>query len=51
MARDLSVDGDVEEDQEDEGNDAVDKQVEVDEIYLDVERVQSQRCWCNLLNL
>ena len=33
---DLSVDEDVEEDQEDEGYDTVDKQVKVNEINLDV---------------
>jgi hypothetical protein len=48
---DLSVDGDIEKNQEDEGEDAVDKKVEVNEINLDVERVKSQRCWGNLLNL
>ena len=32
----LSVDENVEENQEDEGNDAVDKQVEVNEINLDI---------------
>ena len=33
---DLSVDKDVEEDQEDEGYDTVDKQVKVNKINLDV---------------
>ena len=32
----LSVDEDVEENQEDEGNDTVDKQVKVNEVNLDV---------------
>ena len=47
----LSIDGDLEDNQEDKRNDAVDKKVEVNEINLDVERVQSQRCWCYLINL
>jgi hypothetical protein len=48
---DLSVDGDVEDNQKDEGDDTMDKKVEVNEINLDVERVKSQRCRGDLLNL
>ena len=48
---DLSIDEDVEENQEDKRNDTVDKQVEVNKINLEVERVKSQRGWGNLLNL
>ena len=29
----------------------MDKKVEVNEIYLDVDRIKSQRCWGYLLNL
>ena len=51
ISSDLSVDGDVEDNQEDEGDNAVDEKVKVNEIDLDVERVKSQRCWGYLLNL
>ena len=47
----LTINRDIEVDEEYKRKDTVDKEVEVDEIDLDVERVQSQRCRNNLLNL
>ena len=44
---DLSVDGDIEEDEEDEGDDPVDEEVWVDQVNLDVKRVQAQGGWGN----
>ena len=38
----LSVDGDIEEDEEDEGDDSMDEEVWVDQVDLDVEGVQAQ---------
>ena len=39
----LSVDLDSQGDKDDEGDDAVDKKVEVDEIILDIERLKTKR--------
>ena len=47
----LSIDGHVEDDQENEWEDAMDEEIEVDEIYFDIKVVESEGCWCNLLNL
>ena len=51
MATNLFVDGDIEEYEEDERDDTVDKKVEIDEVNFDVERIKSQRGRCNLFNL
>ena len=40
----LSVDVDVETDQKNEGDDSVNHQIEINEVYLDVERVCPQMC-------
>ena len=47
----LSINRDIEVDEEYKRKDTMDEEVEVDEINFDVERVQSQRCWNYLLNL
>ena len=41
----LPVDVDVDADEKDEGDDTVNHQVKIYEIYLDVERVRPQMCW------
>ena len=46
----LSVNADIENYEEDEGDDAVGDEVQV-EIYFDVERVQSKSSWSYFLNL
>ena len=51
LATDLSVDGDIEEYEEDERDDTVDEKVKIDEVNFDVKRVKSQRGRCNLFNL
>ena len=43
----LSVNGDVKKDEEDEGEDAMDEEVEVDEIQLDIEGIDSKRSRSN----
>ena len=43
----LSVNGDVEKDEENEGEDTVDEEVEVDEIQLDIEGIDSKRSRSN----
>ena len=50
-ATNLSVDADVEEDKEDEGDDAVDEEVEIDQVNLDIEGVKSEGGWPNIFNL
>ena len=47
----LTINGDIEVDEEYKRKDTMDEEVEVDEINFDVEGVQSQRCWNNLFNL
>ena len=51
LLNNLSIDGDVEKEQENEWEDAMDEEIEVDEIYFDIKVVESEGCWCNLLNL
>ena len=50
-ATNLSVDGDVEEYEEDERDDTVDKKVEIDKVNFDVKRIKSKRSRCNLFDL
>ena len=47
----LSVNGDVEKDEENEGEDTVDEEVEVDEIQLDVQGIDSKRSRSNIFYL
>ena len=47
----LSVNGDVEKDEENEGEDTVDKEVEVDEIQFDIEGIDSKRSRSNAFYL
>jgi hypothetical protein len=45
---DLFVDGDIEDDEEEEGDESMDHQIEVDAVDLDIGRVGSHLCWQNL---
>ena len=47
----LSVNGDVEKDEENEGEDTVDEEVEVDEIQLDIQGIDSKRSRSNIFYL
>ena len=47
----LSVNGDVEKDEENEGEDTVDEEVEIDEIQLDVQGIDSKRSRSNIFYL
>ena len=47
----LSVYADIEDYEEDEGDDAVSEEVQIDKIYFDVERVESESSWSYFLNL
>ena len=51
LAANLSVDGDIEEYEEDERDDTMDKKVQIFEVNFDVKMVQLERGRCNLLNL
>ena len=45
---DLFIDGDIEDDEEEEGDESMDHQIEVDAVDLDIGRVGSHLCWQNL---
>ena len=47
----LSVNRDIQKDEEDEGDDAMDEEIQIDEIHFYVEWMDSERCRGNLLNL
>ena len=50
-ATNLFVDADVEEHKEEEGDDAVDEEVEIDQVNLDIEGVNSEGGWPDFFNL
>ena len=45
MISNLSIDSNIEEDEQHYGDDAMDEEVGVDQVNLDIERLQPKRCW------